>query len=101
MNLVSMKMEGEEQCMPCPPTAYPYGLRLCLNDDQCEALGITGPISAGTKLRVEALTVVVRCSEEMEADGDDKGSDIYLDLQVTDMALAPANALYPNSKMKE
>ena len=39
MNLVSMKVDTE-QCAPCPPDAYGYGLRICLNDDQCEALGV-------------------------------------------------------------
>ena len=105
MNLVSMKVDTE-QCAPCPPDAYGYGLRICLNDDQCEALGVLGPIKAGTVVQVVAMATVVRCSEEAEADGDDTGTDIYLDLQITDMALAPpvaavdATKLYPKSKME-
>lgn len=100
MNLVSMKVDTEE-CKPCPTEAYGYGLRICLNDDQCEALGIKGPISAGTVMQVQALVTVVRCTETTELDGDDTGNDIALDLQITDMAIgggAPkdmAAALWP------
>lgn len=103
MNLVNMKSDDAD-CMPCPPSAYPYGLRICLNDDQCEALGIKGPISAGTQLQVQALVTVVRCTESTEADGDDTGNDISMDLQITDMAIGPASreinaeAMYPSMK---
>jgi len=105
MNLVSMKqdMSSDACCAPCPPEAYPYGLRLCLNADQCEALGIDGPISAGTVLTVQARVVVVMCRDEAEADpqpGDTK-NDISLDLQVTDMGIANPASMYPNSMMKD
>lgn len=106
MQLVNMKNTEEmAHCEPCPPEAYPYGLRLCLNDDQTEKLGIKGPISAGTVVQVVALATVVRCTESTEADGDDTGTDIALDLQITDMALVPptgktdAKALYSKSNM--
>ena len=105
MNLVSMKVEMQD-CAPCPPDAYGYGLRICLNDDQCEALGIKGPIKAGTVVQVVAMATVVRCEESTDADGDDTGTDIRLDLQITDMAIEgpadkiDAKALYPNSSME-
>lgn len=105
MNLISMKSESDDGCSPCPPEAYPYGLRICLGEDQCKALGILGPIKAGTQVNVIALTTVVRCTEETEVDGDDKGNDIYLDLQITDMALAAptpdAREMYPKSGMEK
>ena len=100
-----MKADDVQSCEPCPPSAYPYGLRLCLNDDQCEALGIKGAVSTGTVVGVSARAVVVKCTEQAEVDGDDKGADIYLDLQITDMALTPppsgvdASKLYSNSSM--
>lgn len=105
MNLVNMKREDEGACAPCPPEAYPYGLRICLNDDDCEKLGIKGAITAGSVLAVVANVVVVRCSESLEMDGDDTGTDIALDLQITEMAVsAPtktvsAKALYSQSDM--
>lgn len=99
MQLVNMKGEGEAQCAPCPPEAYPYGLRLCLSDEQCKKLGILGPVSVGSRMNVEALVTVVMCRQEREA--DDTGSpEVYLDLQVTDMAIVPQSKLYPNSKME-
>lgn len=105
MNLVNMKqdMSSDACCAPCPESAYPYGLRICLSADQCELLGIQGPISAGTQLTVQALVTVVMCREEAEADpapGDTK-NDISLDLQITDMGIAAPNSMYPNSMMKE
>ena len=97
--MVSMKMESEAMCEPCPPEAYPYGLRICLNDKACEALGILGPVKAGTKLSVRALTTVVMCREETEV--EEPKSEIYLDLQITDMEIAAPNSMYPNSMMKD
>ena len=104
MDLVSMKTDdgGMEACAPSP---YGYGLRLCLNDDQCEALGIKTPLAAGSTVMVTARAVVTRATESMEADGDDKGPDVSLELQITDMALKPggrsageiASEMFPTS----
>lgn len=105
--MVNMKRDDSAMCEPCPPEAYPYGLRICLNDDDCEKLGILGPVKAGTKLSVRAITTVVRCSEEIDLapDAEDvatkEKSDIYLDLQITDMEIAAPNSIYPNSMMKD
>ena len=103
MNLVNMKvdMTSEVCCAPCPESAYPYGLRIYLNDDQCEALGIKGAISAGTQITIMARATVVRCTESTEVDGDDTGNDISLDLQITDMGIAAPSSMYPNSMMKD
>ena len=103
MNLVNMKqdMSSDACCAPCPESAYPYGLRIYLNDDNCEALGVKGPITAGTVLTIAARVVVVGCHDTAEADGDDTGNDISLDLQITDMALGNPASIYPNSMMKE
>ena len=99
--MVNMKQDSDAVCAPCPPEAYPYGLRICLNDDACEKLGIAGPIKAGTKLTVRAVTTVVMCREELEADDPAAKSEVYLDLQITDMEIAAPNSIYPNSMMKE
>ena len=99
--MVNMKQENDAVCEPCPPEAYPYGLRICLNDDACAKLGISGPVSAGTKLSVRALTVVVMCREELEPEDPNAKSEIYLDLQITDMEIAAPNSIYPNSMMKD
>lgn len=101
MSMVNMKQDNEAMCEPCPPEAYPYGLRICLNDDACAKLGILGPVKAGTKLSVRALTTVVMCREELEAEEGAAQSEIYLDLQITDMEIAAPNSIYPNSMMKD
>ena len=101
MNLVSMKvdMSSEACCAPCPESAYPYGLRICLNDEQCKALGILGAVGTGAKMNVIASATVVMCREEGAV--DEPKSEIYLDLQITDMALAAPNLMYPNSNMEK
>jgi len=93
MKLVNLKTTSDAQCSPCPPEAYGYGLRIYLSDDQCEALGITKALAAGTQVTIQATAIVVRSSQAVEADGDDAGPDITLDLQITDMGLQPGQVL--------
>jgi hypothetical protein len=87
------------------PNPYGDGLRIQLNDDQCEALGITTPPAAGTKVSISAAAFVCRATQATEQDGDDSGVDVFLELQITDMELgtaAPqtdARSLYPNSTL--
>lgn len=102
--MVSMKTD-DTGCAPCEPNPYGYGLRIRLNDDQCEALGITTPPAAGTKLAISALAFVASATQTTEQDGDDAGADVFLELQITDMGVSPAatavdaKAMYPNSGM--
>lgn len=104
MALVSMKTDdsGVEAYEPNP---YGYGLRIRLNDDQCEALGIKTPPAAGTKVTISAAAFVCEATQRVEQDGDDAGPDVFLELQITDMELGAAAAqtdarsLYPNSTL--
>ena len=80
---------------------YGYGLCIQLNGEQCEALGILGPIKPGTKVGVMAIAVVVSATERLEGDDADGATDVCLSLQITDMDLnagadkaATANILY-------
>lgn len=91
MDLVSMKSDDSGMA-DCAPNPYGYGLRLSLNDDQCEALGIKTPLAAGAVVTIQARAVVTRATQSMEADNDDKGPDVSLELQITDMALKPGGA---------
>lgn len=86
--MVSMKTpdEGPEIAGNNP---YGYGLEIRLNDDQCEALGITAPIKAGTQVGLQAIAIVKSATESVEDDGDDAGTDVYLTLQITDLDLTP------------
>jgi hypothetical protein len=104
MPLVSMKT-NESSCEAIEPNPYSYGLRICLNDDQCEALGIKTPPAAGTKMMLSAAAFVCEATQRVETDGDDKGPDITLELQITDMELTTGTtqtdvkSLYPNSTL--
>lgn len=86
MSLVSMKT-NESECVAYEPNPYGYGLRLRLSSDQCEALGITTPPGAGSKLRITAAAFVCSATQSVEKDGDDAGPDVFLELQITDMEL--------------
>lgn len=107
MALVSMKREsddrGEVAC--CPDNPYGYGLLIRLSEGQCEALGITTPPVAGSKVMITAAAYVSAATQSVENDADDTGPDITLELQITDMALGPAakatdaKAMYGNSEM--
>lgn len=88
MALISMKTSGDN----APETAihanpYGYGLEIRLNEDQCEALGITTPPTPGSKVMIKAQTIVVEVRQTVEADGDDTGPDTYMCLQITDLEL--------------
>lgn len=100
MALVSMKTDGDD-AQPVGANPYGYGLCIQLNEDQCEALGITTPPAAGTRLTISAAAFVRSATQTVEADGDDAGPDVYLELQITDMELGAARSqsgaesLYP------
>ena len=87
MNLVSMKTDDDGCCTSIEPNPYGYGLRIRLNDDQCEALGIKTPPAAGTVVQIQAQAFVSEAVQRTEEDGDDTGPDVSLELQITDMAL--------------
>ena len=92
MKLTNLKTElGETDCMP--QAAYPYGLRLYLNCEQCEALGITKALAAGTSVTLQAKAIVVRSTQELETEADEAGPDISLELQITDLGLESGKVL--------
>ena len=98
MALVSMKTD-DSGCEPCSPSEYGYGLSINLNDDQCEALGIKTPLAAGAVVMISARAFVRSATASVESDGDDKGPDVSMSLQITDMELK-AGGLFENSNME-
>ena len=99
MALVSMKTDdGMGEAIE--PSPYGYGLCLHLNDDQCEALGIKQPPAAGSVVMLAARAFVKEATASAEEDGDDKGPDVRLTLQITDMEVKqPAAGFFDKSKM--
>lgn len=101
MTMVSMKTGGD-YC-EAMSSEYGYGTRISLNDEQCEALGITGAPPAGMVFTLTARAVAQSVTQSVEgADEAGEGGkpDVRMELQITDMALTPesgksiANTLY-------
>jgi hypothetical protein len=97
--MVSMKCETDDSTQEYKPNPYGYGLEIRLNEDQCEALGITTPPTPGTKVIIKAATLVTEVRQTMEADVDDTGPDIYMCLQITDLELGGADSSTKASSM--
>lgn len=92
MKLINMKSDPEStEVYGC--NQYGYGLTLCLNEDQCEALGISKALKAGTQVTLQANAIVTSATESLERDGDDKGTDVNLSLQITELGLTTNGTL--------
>jgi hypothetical protein len=88
MALVSMKSEEGMSPEPMKENPYGHGLRICLNDDQCKALGIMSPLPAGKVVGLRAVAMVTRSTEEVEMEEEGEAeSEVYLDLQITDLEI--------------
>lgn len=94
MKLVSLKNASDQSSLDCMPMdKYGYGLRLYIDDDQAELLGITKALRAGTQVTISAKAIVVSSTESIEDDGDDAGNDVSLSLQITDMGIEAGGVL--------
>ncbi len=95
MKLISMKKDGDDRgdVAYCMPAKYSYGLTLQLDEDQCESLGISNALKAGTQVTLQAIAIVISATESLERDGDDKGTDVSICLQITDMGLTTGSTL--------
>lgn len=88
--LVSMKQSKKEKkaSEPCCGTSssedYPYGLRLDLNDETLEKLGIDDLPAVGDDLDLDA-EVQVRSVSENQYEGEDRRRSVTL--QITKMKL--------------
>ncbi|WP_369952275.1 capsid staple protein [Ralstonia syzygii] len=92
--MVSMKREADDLAYSeWTPAAYPCGLCLYLDEEQCEALGIDKALKAGTQVTLQAKAIITSATESLERDGDDKGSDVSLSLQITDLGVTVQGVL--------
>ena len=100
MALTSMKTSEENDAPEAVRSnPYGYGLEIRLNEDQCEALGITTPPTPGSKVMLKAATIVVEVRQTVEADGDDTGPDTYMCLQITDLELGASEGNSANASL--
>lgn len=92
MKLANLKNTGdgdEIAYAPCPIEAYGYGLRLYLDDDTCEKLGIASAMKPGTQVKLQAMAIVVSSGSELERDG----TGVACSVQITDMGLETAGTV--------
>jgi hypothetical protein len=99
MALINMKTSEDGANEAITPNPYGYGLELRLNEDQCEALGITTPPTPGSKVMIKAATIVTEVHQTVEMDGDDAGPDVYMCLQITDLELGAAESANTQATM--
>lgn len=97
LKLVSMKRkpepkdDDEKDGACCAPDYdrpdYPWGTRLTIENDQLDALGLTGELPAvGTTMDMVAIVSVISTRSESVEGGK---MERRLELQVTDMAVQP------------
>lgn len=97
MKRSQQEIQEKESALTSPDEdPYPWGLRLQLDKDSLEKLGLTLP-QVGEKVEIAALANVteVRSEESVEF-----GSERSVSLQITDLGVAPAQTdpgekLYP------
>lgn len=80
---------------------YPYGLRLCLNKETLEKLGL-GELPVGSRVMVMGEGSVVSLNSHQEMDGD---KNLSMGVQIEMLAVEPkttvddvSKRLYPNMK---
>lgn len=83
---------------------YPYGLRLCLDNDTLKKLGITKVSAVGSKMKLNALVEV--CSTSAY-ETKENGMMQTMDLQIVEMGLSgnkkeiDPSKLYESKEVKE
>lgn len=88
MALVSMKRKPDnEPYEHAMDSEYGYGTCIHLDEDQCEALGLTTLPAPGQVVMIRARCVVTRTMVE----DDGEGPENHMNLQITDMELGASN----------
>lgn len=89
MKLHSMKLSKKERKESVPKAvsegpSYPYGLRLCLDNDTLEKLGLKSLPKTGVKMTIHAVGEVVSVSQH-ESEGRD--NDRRLEIQIHELGV--------------
>jgi len=86
-SMVMPQVEVKQQMMASPSVdqpMYPYGLRICLNNDVLKMLGIKDLPGVGEKMKLEAVVEVCSVSQYESKDG---GPNLNMDLQIVEMGI--------------
>lgn len=90
MAMISLKKVNEHrQAEVYREPEYGYGTSIDLDGEMVEALGLNGGLPAGQKVTIQAVGVVIRRSEELEAGDDSGGKDTNVCIQLTDIEVKP------------
>ena len=89
MTMIDMKQTAEEAQENSPEVsqdnpAYPYGLRISLDDGSLEKLGLTTLPKVGSKIQIAAMCEVCSTSEYSDQAGEKEAN---VSLQITAMEL--------------
>jgi len=90
MELVNMKMEDNEEYAetalmgPEDVPTYPYCLKITLQDEQLQKLGLEEMPEVGSEVKILAIAKVTDLSE---TEVQDEGTEKRMGLQITDMAV--------------
>lgn len=100
MALISMKVDEKESYAAPADNPYGYGLCIYLNEDQVEALGLSGnPPRPGTSVGIRAIAQVVSVTQDADLDQDGDGVDTSLRLQITDLEVQPTGAMSSDASL--
>jgi hypothetical protein len=100
VNLKMSKKEATEYGSTVPSSdgvpEYPYGLRICLDEEALAKLGLTDPLAPGTPLKLHCIGFVQSASANKTQTGADERD---VSIQITDMEVdkpgpSAANVLY-------
>lgn len=99
--LVSMEKSQEsmkESCAPisCDHDKYPYGLRIHLDNDTLQKLGITELPKVGDKFTIEAVAIVSDTHGSQREDGKVNNS---MGLQICEMACSQSTKKSASDKL--
>jgi len=88
MKIISMKStDDDDYGMCCSPSSFGYGLQISLSEDQCEALGISKAMAAGTGVTLSGKGIVVSSTESVSREGEGDGPDVCVSIQITDLGV--------------
>jgi len=90
MGMIDLKQVNEHrEAEVYVDSEYGYGTELRLDGEIVEALGLNGKLPAGQKVTIQAIGIITRRTEELEAGDDSEGKDTSVCVQITNLDVKP------------